>query len=249
MQAAIQLLLLLLGTVAAFTSTSLLHSRARPLRASICLKWVDGDSDWSQNDVQAFREARGEKAERVQVPSVASFPAPDLKPLDVVVAAMSSLQRGGNEDIEHMWRFVDPTGELAVNHENSAGAMSKFRWQVRKEPRWRNIAQRPHAALLSMRSYEVLGALMTDADCVTCRVRASPYFPDAEHAESEVYFNFELVRQRATTPSLIEMLGERAGCWMVHNIAADYASWFVKDSIGAGRAPDSFNPRDFGFGT
>lgn len=173
-------------------------------------------------------------------------PSPKISPREVVEIQCAALQRGGNEDIEHMWRFVAPDGPLAVAHQSSAGAMARFRWTVRKEPRWRNIASRPHAALLSMRSWDMLGCVMIDADVVQCRVRASPCFPDALHAESEVSFLWTLVKQRALHPETAEALGATRDCWMVHDIAADYASWHVHDPLNAERAPDFFPAHLFG---
>ena len=90
-----------------------------------------------------------------------------------------------------------------------------------------------------------MGSVMTDPDVRILRVRASPYFPDAAYAESEVFFNFRVVRQRASHPSAAEALGEREGCWLVSTIEADWQAWEVHDKIGAGRCPDSFNPKDF----
>ena len=95
--------------------------------------------------------------------------------------------------------------------------MSKFRWSIRKEPRWRNIAARPHAVLLHMRDYEVLGTLGTDLDVRLFRVRAQPYFPDAPHAESEVVFQFQLVRHctQFAHPDVVQALGTLGDCWLV----------------------------------
>ena len=164
--------------------------------------------------------------------------------------------------------------------------MNAFRWKIRKEPRWKNIArrrdaqpatlhihnchppnvhsQRPFkkpdnstnittlltharsggaacAALFKMRSWEVLGSVMVDPDVVLYGVRASPFFPDAPEAESEALFQFQLVRQHASShPSAAEALGDRAGCWMANDIMPDYSAWHVKDPIHAGRAPDYF---------
>ena len=38
-----------------------------------------------------------------------------------------------------------PDGDLAAAHASSAGAMNAFRWKIRKEPRWKNIARRRDA--------------------------------------------------------------------------------------------------------
>ena len=210
-----------------------LRSLPRAARISMAGQWVDGNSDWvyPENLGDALREL--------------ADPSPEVEPLAIVQLQLAALQRGTNEDIEYMWRFVAPDGELAADHENSAGSMSKFRWKIRKEPRWKNIGRRPHAALVRMRSWSVGGVLMLDPDCLLYRVTASPFFPDAEHAESEVAFQWRLVRQRAVEgahPAAKEALGELADCWMVHGITPDFSAWHVHDPIGAGRAPDTFKP-------
>jgi len=177
-------------------------------------------------------------------------PSPTLKPLEVIDKVCGAFQRGTDEDVEQLFHFVLPDGELALDNECSAGAMSKFRWTIRKEPRWKNIARRPHAALLKMRTYEIVGSFMTDADVVQYKVKASPYFPDAPSCESEVTFQFQLVRQHASVgahPSAAEALGAIAECWMVNSIKPDYGEWHVLDPIHAGRAPDSFKPTDSAF--
>jgi len=81
---------------------------------------------------------------------------------------------------------------------------------------------------------------MIDADVVQCRVRASPCFPDAVQAESEVVFLWTIVRLRAHHPETSEALGAAHNCWMVHDIVADYADWHVHDPLNAERAPDFF---------
>ena len=92
-----------------------------------------------------------------------------------------------------------------------------------------------------MRSWEVLGSVKVDPDVLLYGVRASPFFPDAPEAESEALFQFQLVRQHASShPSAAEALGDRAGCWMANDIMPDYSAWHVKDPIHAGRAPDYF---------
>ena len=155
---------------------------------------------------------------------------------------LAAFQRGTNEDIAELFAFVDPSGDLAHEHQSPVGPMSKFRWSIRKEPRWRNIAARPHAVLLHMRDYEVLGTLGTDLDVRLFRVRAQPYFPDAPHAESVVVFQFQLVRHcsQFAHPDVVQALGTLADCWLVNNITPSYGDWEVKDPIGAGRCPDTF---------
>ena len=141
------------------------------------------------------------------------------------------------------WQFVVPDGELASDHWSSAGSMNKFRWRIRMEPRWRNIARRPCAALLRMRSWQILGSIPTHADVRLMRIRAEPYFPDAPAAESEAVFLIQTVRQRADEhPSAHEVLGELADCWLINAIKPDFGAWKVKDPLGAGRAPDHFTP-------
>lgn len=169
-------------------------------------------------------------------------PNPQLEPLQVVELMLGAFQRGSNEDIEELFAFIDPEGDLAAAHGSSAGPMSSFRWNIRKEPRWRNIAKRPQAALLKMREWQVLGHLGTDVDVRLYRIRAAPYFPDAPHAESEVVFQFQLVRQcsKYAAPGGLSVLGNRADCWMVNSIEPIYGDWQVKDKIGAERCPDTF---------
>ena len=54
-----------------------------------------------------------------------------------------------------------------------------------------------------------MGSVMTDPDVRILRVRASPYFPDAAYAESEVFFNFRVVRQRASHTPLLPCTAAR----------------------------------------
>lgn len=177
-------------------------------------------------------------------------PSKELPPLDIVEAQLRCFQRGADEDIDELWAFVAPNSELAEEHWSdgegstapSMSAVEKFRSEIRREPRWESIAGRPCAALLYMREWKVLGVVMTDADRMIYRVRASPTFPDAPHAESEVAFNWHLVRRRAENPSAAAALGDLADCWMVHQIAPDYGAWAVADPLSADRAPDTFRP-------
>lgn len=198
--------------------------------------WVD--------DQHSFRYEKAEEevdvSEAAERAKCLAGPSPDLQPLDVLDVVLRAFKRGTNEDIEDLFQFVLPTGQLASDYSSSAGAMSAFRWKIRKEPRWKNIAGRPHAALLHMRAYEVLGSLMTDADVRLYRVRAEPFFPDAPHAESDVIFQFELVKQRASHPAAREALGNRADCWLVNNILPHYSDWAVKDPINNSQCPDTF---------
>ena len=124
-------------------------------------------------------------------------PMPDLTPAEVLETMLAAFQRGGDDDVEDLFQFVVPDGDLYTRHSSSAGAMACFRWKIRKEPRWQKVYDRPCAMLLGMRSFEVVGSVMTDADIMLCGVRASPFFPDAPHAEAEAYFEFQLVRRSA----------------------------------------------------
>ena len=124
-------------------------------------------------------------------------PTPDLTPAEVLETMLAAFQRGGDDDVEDLFQFVVPDGDLYTRHSSSAGAMACFRWKIRKEPRWQKVYDRPCAMLLGMRSFEVVGSVMTDADIMLCGVRASPFFPDAPHAEAEAYFEFQLVRRSA----------------------------------------------------
>jgi hypothetical protein len=198
---------------------------------------------WSSDDPhnQLSRDPSRGGTEVDVVDPFALRPSPSMKPNEVVEAVLLALQRGDNDDIEAAWNFVMPNGELASQHKCSAGPMVSFRINVRREPRWHMIGRRPCAALLRTHSFQVLGGVMTDADVMLYRVKASPSFPDAPECESEVSFNWELVRQRQSShPSADDSLGELNGCWMVNSIEPDYSAWFVKDPIGAGRAPDFF---------
>jgi hypothetical protein len=124
-------------------------------------------------------------------------PTPDLTPAEVLETMLAAFQRGGDDDVEDLFQFVVPDGDLYTRHASSAGAMACFRWKIRKEPRWQKVYDRPCAMLLGMRSFEVVGSVMTDADIMLCGVRASPFFPDAPHAEAEAFFEFQLVRRSA----------------------------------------------------
>ena len=123
---------------------------------------------------------------------------------------------------------------------SSAGPMAKFRWTIRKEPRWKNIARQPQAALLHMRDWQVLGHLGTDVDVRLYRVRAQPY-PRAPHAESDVIFQWKLTRHvsKGTHPDVLAALGSLADCWLVPSIRR-YGEWEVKDRLCAERCPDTF---------
>lgn len=167
-------------------------------------------------------------------------PSPALAPSEVVSLMLAAFQRGTNEDIEQLFRFVEPTGALASSNLCSAGPMVHFRATVRKEPRWKNIARRPQAAMMHMRSYTIVGCLFEDADTITYRTRCSPFFPDAPAAESEVGFDWHLVRQRAADSRHPELLQGRADCWMVDDIQPKYGDWQVFDPLSAERCPDVF---------
>ena len=121
-------------------------------------------------------------------------PTPDLTPAEVLETMLAAFQRGGDEDVEDLFQFVYPGGDLYQRHASPAGSMACFRWQIRREPRWQKVYARPCAMLLGMRSFEVVGSVMTDADVMRWGVRASPFFPDAPEAEAEAYFEFQLAR-------------------------------------------------------
>ena len=149
-------------------------------------------------------------------------PTPDLTPAEVLETMLAAFQRGGDEDVEDLFQFVYPGGDLYQRHASPAGSMACFRWQIRREPRWQKVYARPNpdpnpnpnpnphpnpnpnpnqvyarpcAMLLGMRSFEVVGSVMTDADVMRWGVRASPFFPDAPEAEAEAYFEFQLARR------------------------------------------------------
>lgn len=200
------------------------------------MAWIDDDR--SQGKVW-IADAELDVSQATAHAELLAGPKPSLEPSQVVDSILQAFQRGSNEDIEALFQFVDPDGALASRYISSAGAMCAFRWSVRKEPRWRNIARRPQAALMHMRSYEVLGGVMIDPDLRSYMVRAQPFFPDAPDAESDVMFKFELRRIRPPlhqSPELYPL----SGCWLVDDISPDFGAWEVRDPIGAGRAPDFF---------
>ena len=123
-------------------------------------------------------------------------PAPELTPRDVVEAQCDAMKRA---DVEHFWKFVAPECDLAIDYAHPQGAQTNFNWKVRNEPRWKNIARRPQAALYTMRDFRIVGTVFTDADKMLVRVSASPYFPDAPGAEAETHFVFTLGRMRASS--------------------------------------------------
>ena len=168
----------------------------------------------------------------------ALLPRPELEPLQVVEAQCAAFQRGGDDDIEALFALIAPDGQLCRAYRSSAGSMPAFRWTIRREPRWTGIAGRPQAALLNMRSWHIIGSLRPTLDECYVHVRASPFFPDAPDAEGEVVFKWHLARQHADAhPEAAEMLGEAAGCWLVHDIAPEHGSWTVHDPLDAGKAP------------
>lgn len=178
----------------------------------------------------------------LQVPEVAmpEGPAPELAPSEVVVAACEAFQRGGSDDIEYFWRFVQPEGELDLRYDLN---FPMFRVNIRREPRYQGLVRHPCAALLLMRSYAIVGSILTDADEVVYRVKASPFFEGAEWAESDTYFQFKLVRQRPDShPDSAAMLGERANCWVVHDIVPDFGSWTVHNPNNAESNTPDFLP-------
>jgi hypothetical protein len=170
-------------------------------------------------------------------------PKPELEPMQVVEASLASFKRGTNEDIEQLFNLVCPDGELAASYASSAGAMACFRWTIRREPRWKGIAGRPHAALLKLRSWDIVGSLRPSLDECRVHVRCRPFFPDAPDAESEVEFEWTLARQFASNhPEAAEALGVHDGCWMIRDIRPHYGSWTVHDALHNGRCPDYFTP-------
>lgn len=236
--------LLLFTWLCASAESLQLRVPAAALRApaAVMMAWVDkplsDDGAWRSTDVNAAELAK-----------LAAGPSPSLEPSEIVDVMMKAFQRGTNEDIEELFQFVDPAGQLASEQASEEAspyhAMTMFRIRIRTEPRWRNIAARPHAALLRMRSYEIVGGVMTDPDIRVYMVRAHPFFPDAPDAESSCDFQFQLVRQRGSDVS-----ESAAGCWMVDHIEPKYQGWTVKDPLDNGRCPDVFiAPKRFAPGT
>ena len=77
-------------------------------------------------------------------------PDPSLSPADVVLAQLELLQRGDNEALEECWKYVSPYGPLTDVHHSSAGPCARFKWTIKREPRWRQIGSRPMAALYKL---------------------------------------------------------------------------------------------------
>ena len=114
-------------------------------------------------------------------------PTRKLTPRDVVEAQCDAMKRA---DVEHFWKFVAPEGDLAVDYAHPQGAQTNFNWKVRNEPRWKNIARRPQAALYTMRDFRIVGTVFTDADKMLVRVSAS--LAPTRRAPSETHFVFTL---------------------------------------------------------
>ena len=163
-----------------------LASRCDPLRTIVPTMCADKKIDTSRKQIDVTIAAAHLRAKL--------GPSPHLTPMEVLETMLAAFQRGDDDDIEDLFQFVVPDGDLATAHaKTSAGAMACFRWTIRKEPRWQAAGARPCATLLKMRSWEVVGSVMTDPDIVMFGVRASPFFPDAPHAEAEALFQFQLV--------------------------------------------------------
>ena len=195
--------------------------------AAASMNWVDGSGEMGKGqhwlvDVTPASE------------NLLEGPAPELTPRDVVEAQCDAMKRA---DVEHFWKFVAPDGDLAVDYAHPQGAQTNFNWKVRNEPRWKNIARRPQAALYTMRDFRIVGTVFTDADKMLVRVSASPYFPDAPGAEAETHFVFTLGRMRASSTHA-EMV-EHPECWMTHSVEPDYSSWAVTDPNNAERVADA----------
>ena len=71
-------------------------------------------------------------------------PTPDLTPAEVLETMLAAFQRGGDEDVEDLFQFVYPGGDLYQRHASPAGSMACFRWQIRREPRWQKVYARPN---------------------------------------------------------------------------------------------------------
>jgi len=160
----------------------------------------------------------------------------DIEPLQIVPEQLDALRSGSDQDFTHFFQFVDPRGELARSHASSApdGPVVMFRAKVRREPRWKSIGLRPHAALLKHKSSEIIRSRnkgYVDDDTFCARVRVLPFFPDAPSAESEVLFQWILRRQ------LTGSLGAPKLVWRVDDISADFGGWVVKKEVGDNAAP------------
>ena len=198
-----------------------------PEQHSQGLRWVE-DHDLDVSHAAARAKCR-------------AGPSPALEPAEVVDMVLGAFQRGTNEDVEDLFQFVLPNGEMSQEFDTcNAGPMVNFRIKIRKEPRWKNVAGRPHATLLHMRSYDVIGGLMTDPDLRVYMARAQPFFPDAPHAESDVLFQFELVRVRPSSHPSAPGVTAYDGCWMINSIEPKYEDWAVRDPVSVERCPDYF---------
>jgi len=144
---------------------------------------------------------------------------------EVIAQQLEALQSGGDEDLDRCWAFVSPYGPLSDVHASSAGPRARFKWTIRREPRWRQIGGRPYAALLNLHKWELLGSLYKDENTFICRVRVFPFFPDAPFAEPQTVFQWTLSRLSDSTG--MGRLGDLEGCWVVHHIEADFSGWFV----------------------
>jgi len=209
------------------------HARAP---AAVKMAWVNDPHSSGMSYVEEEWIDASQAADRALL---ALGPSTELEPSTIVDMVMKGFQRGTNEDVEDLFQFVEPTGKLANSYQGSAGPMKNFRIKIRKEPRWKSIANRPIAALLHMRNFTIMGGVMTDPDVRVYHVRAEPFFPDAPQAESEVIFQFELVRQRASIESGITALGSHHKCWLIDSIEPKYSDWAVRDPIGI-ICPDVF---------
>lgn len=192
------------------------------------MRWIDDDEDGEVDVSQAAARAK-----------LKAGPAPSLEPSEIVDMMLQAFKRGTDEAIADLFQYVLPVGELAMQFDyGKAGPMTNFRIKVRTEPRWKSIASRPHAALLHMRGYEVMGGVMTDPDIRYYMVRGQPFFPDCPEAESDVLFQFELVKMRGSMHA--EMATPYDGCWMVNRVEPKYEDWVVRDPLSAERCPDVF---------
>ncbi len=154
-------------------------------------------------------------------------PSSSYDPLEVIAAQLSALQVGSDEELDRAWEFVDPDGPLALAHSSSAGARSRWKWEVRREPRWRQIGARPMAALFRHSGWSLTSVMEPTPHKCIVRVRAHPWFPDAPHAESEATFQWELVKQPEASPAASSYEVSHPGCWLVHQIEADFGGWQV----------------------
>lgn len=152
------------------------------------------------------------------------------EPLDIIQSQLELLQRGADDDLRKFFSFCDLEGSFAARFANSSpdGPMTLFRSRIKREPRWKNIGQRPVAALLHHKQADIVKTpgFLDDAT-FQVRVRVKPWFPDAPDAEAAVLFDWLLRRQFSGSLDRPELI------WRVEDIAASFDGWAVDTGVPA----------------